>query len=244
MKNNSLQPFCIKRMIDIIRVYGEESHLIKVSDENVEKALLKIVNFKIKPEITVKTALCNLEKFRPEIKSAFELQLFNVWYNAFKTLDIDEAKDIEEPVAAEESESVVEEVVEEEIIEEPVAAEESESVVEEVVEEEIIEEPVAAEESESVVEEVVEESESVVEEVVEEEVVEVPDSVQPEMKSVEEDEQQVVEKKQVMSEQATDEIDESEAIPKKRKRDWFDFLLDCSAAMTRFFIRILFKKRS
>jgi hypothetical protein len=64
------------------------------------------------------------------------------------------------------------------------------------------------------------------------------------MKSVEEDEQQVVEKKPVITDQPTDQIDESEAIPKKRRRDWFDFLLDCSAAMTQFFIRILFKKRS
>ena len=267
MKNNSLPPFCIKRMIDIIRVYGEESHLIKVSDENVEKALIKITNVKIKPDITVKTALCNLEKFRPEIKSAFELQLFNVWYNAFKTLDVDQAKDIEEPVEVEESESVVEEVVEEEIIEEPVVTEESESEVEEiieepveveeseseveeVVEEEIIEKPVVTEESESEVEEIiiepveVEESESEVEEVVEEEIVEKPDSVQPEMKSVEEDEQQVVEKTSVVTEQSTDQIDESEAFPKRRKRDWFDFLLDCSAAMMKFFQRILFRKRS
>jgi hypothetical protein len=70
--------------------------------------------YKIKPDITVKTALCNLEKFRPEIKSAFELQLFNVWYNAFKTLDVDQAKDIEEPVSNRESESEIE------VIEEPV----------------------------------------------------------------------------------------------------------------------------
>jgi hypothetical protein len=281
MKNNSLQPFCIKRMIDIIRVYGEESHLIKVSDEIVEKALIKIVNVKIKPDITVKTALCNLEKFRPEIRSAFELQLFNVWYNAFKTLDVDQAKDIEEPsaieksepvieepvVVTEESESVVEEVVEEEIIEEPdeieesesegeeiveepVVTEESESVVEEVVEEEIIEEPDEIEEPESEGEEIVEElivteeSESVVEEIVEEEIVEKPDSLEREMKSVEEDEQQVVDKKPEITDQLIDQNDESEAIPKKRKRDWFDFLLDCSAAMTQFFIRILFKKRS
>jgi hypothetical protein len=298
--NNSLQPFCIKRMIDIIKVYGEESHLIKVSDENVEKALIKIANVKIKPDITVKTALCNLEKFRPEVRSAFELQLFNVWYNAFKTLDVDKAENIEEPgeieesqseveeiieepVVIEESESVVEEVVEEEIIEEPVALEESEpeveeiieepveieesqseveeiieepvvieeseSVVEEVVEEEIIEEPVALEESEPEVEEIIEEpveieeSESEVEEVVEEEIVEKPDSVEPEMKSVEHDEQQVEEKTPVVTEQSTDQLDESEAFPKKRKRDWFDFLLDCSAAMMQFFIRILFRKR-
>jgi hypothetical protein len=281
--NNSLQPFCIKRMIDIIKVYGEESHLIKVSDENVEKALIKIANVKIKPDITVKTALCNLEKFRPEVRSAFELQLFNVWYNAFKTLDVDKAENIEEPGEIEESQSEVEEVVEEEIIEEPVALEESEpeveeiieepveieesqseveeiieepvvieeseSVVEEVVEEEIIEEPVALEESEPEVEEIIEEpveieeSESEVEEVVEEEIVEKPDSVEPEMKSVEHDEQQVEEKTPVVTEQSTDQLDESEAFPKKRKRDWFDFLLDCSAAMMQFFIRILFRKR-
>jgi hypothetical protein len=339
MNNSNIQPFCVKRMTDIIEVYGEESHLIKVSEENVEKTLLKIANVKIKPDITVKTALCNLEKFLPEVRSAFELQLFNVWYKAFKTQNVDHTADIEpeglsraneevyeveeiveepvvteksesvveevaeeeiveepvaieepefeveeiveEPVVTEESESVAEEVVEEEIIEEPVAleepeseveepvvteesesvveeiveepvvTEESESVTEEVVEEEIIEEPVAIEEPESEVEEIVEElvvteeSESVTEEVVEEKIVEVPDLVEPEMKSVEEDEQQIVEKKPVITDQSFDQIDESEAIPKKHKRDWFDFLLDCSAAMTQFFIRIFFKiKRS
>jgi hypothetical protein len=287
MNNINIQPFCIKRMIDIIEVYGEESYLIKVSEENVEKILLKIANVKIKPHITVKTALCNLEKFLPEVRSAFELQLFNVWYKAFKTQNVDHTADIEpeglsraneevyeveeiveEPVVTEKSESVVEEVAEEEIVEEPVAieepefeveeiveepvvTEESESVAEEVVEEEIIEEPVALEEPESEAEEIVEElvvteeSESVTEEVVEEKIVEVPDLVEPEMKSVEEDEQQIVEKKPVITDQSFDQIDESEAIPKKHKRDWFDFLLDCSAAMTQFFIRIFFKiKRS
>ena len=232
MTNSGMQTVCIKRMKDIIGVYGVKSGLAQVSNENVEKIIPKITDVKIKhsvtSSITVKHALYNLENFRPEIRSAFELQLFNAWHNAFITLDVDQEEGIEPeifPSVAEETSEV------EEIVEEPVDMKEPESEVEE-----IVEEPVDMKEPESEVEEIVEEPVLVqITELMEKE---------PDLKLFEQDEQQLVEKEPESLVQSLDQADEAEVFPKRHKRDWFDILLDFSAALMRFFMRILFKKRS
>jgi hypothetical protein len=288
MINSGMQNDCIKRMKDIIAVYGEVSNLIHVSEENFENTLLKIADIKLKPNITVKQALCNLEKYRPEVRSAFELQLFNVWYDAFKTLDVGYKETELIPLAVEgvvEVEEMVEEsiVIEEpeteveEIPEEPAVMEDIEPEVEEIPEEpavmediepeaeEILEEPAVMEdietEAEEILEElsVIEEPEPEVEEILEEPAVmediepeseEIPEEPEPmenerKMNSFKEDEQEVVEKKLESSEQSLDQDDETEEVYlKKHKRDWFDFLLDCSGVLMQFLIRILSRKRS
>jgi hypothetical protein len=249
MTNCGMQNVCSKKMKEIIGVYGVKSGLAEVSNENVEKIIPKIADVKIKHSvtfsITVKHALYNLENFRPEIRSAFELQLFNAWHNAFKSLDVDQEEGIEPeifPSVAEEASEV------EEIVEEPAVMEEPESEVEE-----IVEEPVVMEEPESEVEEIVEEPVVMEEPGSEvEEIVEEPVSVQitelmekePDLKLFEQDEQQLVEKEPESLSQSLDQADEAEVFPKRHKRDWFDILLDFSAALMRFFMRILFKKRS
>jgi hypothetical protein len=266
MINSDIKTVCIKRMKDIIGVYGENSNLIQVSKENIEKTLQKIADVRITANVvfstTVKHALYNLENFRPEIRSAFELQLFNVWYNAFKTGDIEPSDAIEPeilpPVVMEISE--VEEIVEEpaaakepepeveEIVGEPAAAKEPEPEVEEIVGEqaaakepepeveEIVEEPVAAEEPEPEVEEILEEPIAV----------EDPELLEKEtpIKSVEEQERQTVEKRSEILEQSLDQVHEEEVSLKRHKRDWFDLILDISAAVMKFFIRILCNRQS
>jgi hypothetical protein len=149
MINSGFQVICIKNMKDIIGAYSEVSNLIHVSEENVEKALLEIADIKIKPTITVKQALCNLKNYRPEIRYAFELQLFNLWYEAFKNLDVDHEGDIE----SESLSSAAKEAIEVEgILEEPSVMEESEPEVED-----LVEELAVIEELESKVEDLVEE---------------------------------------------------------------------------------------
>jgi hypothetical protein len=274
MINSDIKTVCIKRMKDIIGVYGENSNLIQVSKENIEKTLQKIADVRIKANVafstTVKHALYNLENFRPEIRSACEKQLFNVWYNAFKTGDIELSDDIEpeilppvvmeiseveeileEPVVAKEPEPEPEPEVEE-ILEEPVVAKEPEPEPEVEVEE-ILEEPAVAEEPEPEVEEiaeepvVAEEPEPEVEEIAEEPVVaEDPDLLEKEIpiKSVEEQERQTVEKRSEILEQSLGQAHEEEVSLKRHKRDWFDLILDISAAVMNFFMRIVCKRLS
>ena len=67
---------------------------------------------------------------------------------------------------------------------------------------------------------------------------------EPEIKLFEGDEQQVAKKKEESLETYPGQADEAEISYKKRQRDWFDLLLDISAAVTKFFMRILFRKRS
>jgi len=204
MINSDIKTVCIKRMKDIIGVYGENSNLIQVSKENIEKTLQKIADVRITANVvfstTVKHALYNLENFRPEIRSACEVQLFNVWYNAFKTGDIEPSDAIEPEV--------------EEMVEEPVAAEEPEPEVEE-----IVEEPIAAEDPELLEKETP-------------------------IKSVEEQERQTVEKRSEILEKSLDQAHEEEVSLKRHKRDWFDLILDISAAVMKFFMRILCKRHS
>jgi hypothetical protein len=298
MINSGFQNICIKNMKDIIGAYSEVSNLIHISEENVEKALLEIADIKIKPTITVKQALCNLKNYRPEIRSAFQLQLFNLWYEAFKNLDVDHEGDIEteslssaakeaievegileEPSVMEESEPEIEDLVEElavteepepevedlveelavideveseveEIGEEPAVLEKIETEVQEIIEE-IAEEPIVAEETESKTEDiaeepvVAEESESKIEGIAEEP--SFTEESKPEVEetiSGKEDEQEAVEKKIESPEESLAQDDETERVAKRRRRDWFDFLLDTSGALMKFIIRIFSRKRS
>jgi hypothetical protein len=249
MINSDIKTVCIKRMKDIIGVYGENSNLIQVSKENIEKTLQRIADIRIKANVvfstTVKHALYNLENFRPEIRSAFEVQLFNVWYNAFKTGDIELSDDIEPEILPPE---VMEISEVEEMVEEPIAAE---APVREV--EEMVEEPVVAKEPEPEVEEMVEEPavakepEPEVEEIVEEPAVAGdPELLEKEIpiKSFEEQERQTVEKRSEILVQSLGQAHEEEVSLKRHKRDWFDLILDISAAVMNFFMRILCKRLS
>jgi len=266
MINSDIKTVCIKRMKDIIGIYGENSNLIQVSKENIEKTLQKIADVGIKANVafstTVKHALYNLENFRPEIRSACEVQLFNVWYTAFKTGDIEPSDDIEPEILP----PVVMEISEvEEMVEEPVVAKEPEPEIEETIEEpavekepepeveEILDEPVVAKEPEPEIEEAIEEPavekepEPEVEEILDEPVAaEDPKLLEKEtpIKSLEEQERQAVEKRSEILEQSLGQADEEEVSLKRHKRDWFDLILDTSAAVMKLFMRILCKKRS
>jgi hypothetical protein len=153
MINRDMQTVYVERMKDIIGAYGEEFNLNEVSEERVEKTLLKIADVGIKANVicssTVKHALYNLENFRPEIRSAFEFQLFNVWHHVFKTLENDQSDRIEPgvlpPIVEKDSEV-------EEIAEEISVAQEAEPEVEEIAEEISV-----AQEAEPEVEEIAEE---------------------------------------------------------------------------------------
>ncbi|MCU0615135.1 MAG: hypothetical protein MUD09_08675, partial [Desulfobacterales bacterium] len=117
----------------------------------------------------------------------------------------------------------------EEIFEEPAVAEEPEAKAEE-----ILEEPVVVEEPEP-------------EETLEEKVlVQIPETLEKELpiKSLDEQVQQAVEKKPESLEELSGQADEAEVSLKRHNRDWFDLILDMSAAMMKFFTRILLKKRS
>ena len=232
MINSDIKTVCIKRMKDIIGIYGENSNLIQVSKENIEKTLQKIADVGIKANVafstTVKHALYNLENFRPEIRSACEVQLFNVWYTAFKTGDIEPSDDIEPEILP----PVVMEISEvEEMVEEPVVAKEPEPEIEET-----IEEPAVEKEPEPEVEEILDEPVAA----------EDPKLLEKEtpIKSLEEQERQAVEKRSEILEQSLGQADEEEVSLKRHKRDWFDLILDTSAAVMKLFMRILCKKRS
>ena len=94
----------------------------------------------------------------------------------------------------------------------------------------IVEEPAAIEETD-----VAETAEGLISEPLEKE---------PEIKLFEGDEQQVVEKNEESLETYPGQADDAEISYKKRQRDWFDLLLDISAAVTKFFMKIFFRKRS
>ncbi len=214
MMNRDMQTVCIKRMKDIVGVYGEEFNLIQISNENIEKALLKIFDARIKANVilssTVKDALYNLENFRPEIRSALEYQLFNVWHNAFKTLDIDQSDDVEPEVLS------------------PIAEKVSEA-------EEIIEEVASSEEPEPEAEKTFEEQASVQQPE--------PIEKESAIEYVEATEQQGVELEPHISEQSVvDHADEPEESLKRIQRDWFDLILNISASFTQFFMRLITKK--
>jgi len=233
MISSDIKTVCIKRMKDIIGVYGENSGLIQASKENVEKTLQEIFDVKIIANAifstSVKNALYNLENFRPEIRSALELQLFNVWHNAFKTVGNEQSDDIEPEILSSVVMAAVSEV--EEILEEPAVVEGPEAGAEE-----ILEEPAVAEEPEPEAEETVEEKV----------LVQIPETLEKELpnKSLDEQEQQAVEKKPESLEELSGQADEAEVSLKRHSSDWFDLILDMSAAMMKFFTRILLKKRS
>ncbi len=214
MMNMDMQTVCIRRMKDIVGVYGEEFNLIQISNENIEKALLKIVDVRIKANVifssTVKDALYNLENFRPEIRSALENQLFNVWHNAFKTFDIDQSDDVEPEVLS------------------PIAEKVSEA-------EEIVKEAASSEEPEPEAEETFEEQASVQQPE--------PIEKESAIEYVEATEQQGVEMEPHISEQSVvDHADEPEESLKRIQRDWFDLILNISASFTQFFMRLITKK--
>jgi hypothetical protein len=233
MINSEMQTVCIERMKDIIGIYGREFKLINVSKENIDKIFLKVADVRIKPNVnfsaTVKHALYNLENFRPEIRSAIELQLFNVWHNSFKTLDIDQSEDIEPEILSSSDKEVS---VVEEIVEKSASANEVEPGAKE-----IAEEFLAANEVEPQAE---------VKEVTEEPVlVQLPETIEnkPEMISFNEDKQQAEENKSESPEQAVkSQADKSDGFPKNRRQDLFDLFLDLSANLMTFFIRVLFRK--
>jgi hypothetical protein len=262
MINRDMQTVCIKRMKDIVGAYGEEVNLIHISKENIEKTLPKIADVRIKANVifssTVKHALYNLENFRPEIRSALELQLFNVWRSAFKTLDVDQAYDIESevvpPIAEKvsEAEEIIEEVFAEEkpepeaeeIVEKVSAEEKPEPEAEEIVEKVSVEEEPAPE-AEEIVEKVSAEEEPETEEIVEElDSVQIPELMdkEPAIEHIGAIEHQASEMESHSPEKSLDQADQPEEIFKRHKRDWFDFLLDYSAALIQFFMRLLTKK--
>ncbi len=250
MISSDIKTVCIKRMKDIIGVYGENSGLIQASKENVEKTLQEIFDVKIIANAifstSVKNALYNLENFRHEIRSALELQLFNVWHNAFKAVDKGQSDDIEPEILSSVVMAAVSEV--EEILEEPGVGEGPEAGAEEILEEPAVGEGPEAE-AEEILEEsaVVEEPEPEAEETFEEKVlVQIPETLEKELpiKSLDEQEQQAVEKKPESLEELSGQADEAEVSLKRHSRDWFDLTLDISAAMMNFFMRILLKKRS
>lgn len=233
MMNRDMQAVCIKRMKDIVGVYGEGFKLIQLSNENIEKALLKIVDVGIKANVilssTVKDALYNLENFRPEIRSAFEYQLFNVWHNAFKTLDIDQSDDVEPEVLSPIAEKVSEA---EENVEEVASSEEPEPEAEE-----IVEVVTSSEAPEPEAEQTFDEQASVQQ----------PEPIEkePAIEYVEATEKQGVELEPHISEQSViDHADEPEESLKRIQRDWFDLILDISASFMQFFMRLITKKNT
>lgn len=221
---------------------------------------------------TVKDILYNLEKYRPEVRKVFEHKIFDLLDTTLKPLDEDQPLNIEPELFPSEGEQLpkVEEKVdaplsvEEAVIEVAEQDEEHSSLEEAVIEvaekdeeqsylEEAVLEVVENDEKQSSEEAVIEVAE-IVEEPAAIKETEVDDTAggsiseplekEPEIKLFEGDEQQVAKKKEESLEAYPGQADETEISYKKRQRDWFDLLLDISAAVTKFFMRILFRKRS
>lgn len=282
MINMDMQKVCIKRMKDIIGIYDADFNLSQVSDENVEKILHQIEDLSVKANVlisgSIKHVLYNLENFRPEIRSEFEQQVFNLWYKSFKALDFDPPGQIEpemESSGTKEVSAVVKMVQEpgdeeksefkaDKISEEPAIKDATEPEIKEMIEKldtaektgsehkEIVEDLEVADESEFSVEEIVEESEAFEEsESEDDEPMEEPvssgesETIEkvPGIESEDLDEEQTSETKHERSESYVKADTQAEIPLKKPKRDWFDLVLDISAAFMKFILRMLpFKK--
>ena len=281
MINSEMQTVCIGKMKDIINNYGKNSDLINISNENLEKTLQKIGDMRISASVIlsvkVKHVLYNLDKYRTEIKTAFELQIFDLLQNELKSLEIENSQHSDlpqEPAAVEEVEAEVSEMSEEpaaveeveaevsEMSEEPAVVEEVEAEVSEMSEEpavveeveaevsEMPEEPAAVEEVEAEVSEMSEEP-AAVEEPFSEKAVDDSVSVEktgldekePEVEVFEEKEIEVQEKRSESLEILSTRSHEAQESFKKRKVDWFDFILDISGAIVNFFLKKMFRKK-
>jgi hypothetical protein len=246
MGNNQLLIVCTEKMTDIISAYKDKLPSEFISKEQVEKAMLEVAEVEVKEKgkivFTVKHLLYNMEKFRPEVRSVFEKRVFDLWYDAYKIFEK------KQPAAAEKPEPEAEKVVEEVAVEEKPEPE-----AEKVVEETAVEEKPEPE-TEKVVEEVAveEKPEPEAEKVVEETAVE----EKPESEAEKTAEEAAVtqepepEAEKVVEEIVAAEEPDSEARPLetetfqiRRKRDWFDLILDASAALMRFLMRIKIRRR-
>ncbi len=212
MISNDMKTASMEKLMNIIGNYGNKLSLEDISTEDVEKAMLKVADIKVKEKGTVslpiKYILYNLENFRPEVRSVFENKVFDIWYGAYQTMERKETADMQES---------------EQVTEAPVVEKQPEPFVEKEAEAPVVEkepEPDMEKEAEAPV--IEKESEPVVEEKMEEPVA----AIEPERG-------EKTEKPSIAA----------DTFQPRRKRDWFDLLLDASAALMRFFMRIKIRKR-
>ncbi len=229
MISNDMKTASMEKLMNIIGNYGNKLSLEDISTEDVEKAMLKVADIKVKEKGTVslpiKYILYNLENFRPEVRSVFENKVFDIWYGAYQTMERKETADMQEseqvteaPVVEKQPEPFVEKEAEAPVVEkqpEPFVEKEAEAPV-------VEKEPEPDMEKEAEAPVIEKESEPVVEEKMEEPVA----AIEPERG-------EKTEKPSIAA----------DTFQPRRKRDWFDLLLDASAALMRFFMRIKIRKR-
>lgn len=96
--NSEWQALCLDRMKKIIDVYGEQSELANISEDQIQEAYKNISEEQILVPGTgarkIKSLLCNLDNLRMDFKSRAEPLLFEKWYNSYKEI-AEDSKTIE-----------------------------------------------------------------------------------------------------------------------------------------------------
>ncbi len=97
MNEKDIKTVCIEKMTHIVSFYSKEFSLENIAAQDVEKALFEVADVWVRQRgaihFKVKQVLFNMEKFRPEIRSAFQKKVFDLWRDAYKKLDRQETKD-------------------------------------------------------------------------------------------------------------------------------------------------------